>query len=133
VALVKGDLSRPEPALVRMHAVNVLHDIIGMKGPHDLQRSMAEISAAGRGAVVLVRDVKPTAISERVRAGRDRTAPPELRDYGIGAQILADLGVKEMILLSNHPKAIVGLEGYGLTVAETRPIDGGGETEEGAA
>jgi 3,4-dihydroxy 2-butanone 4-phosphate synthase/GTP cyclohydrolase II len=133
VALVKGDLSRPEPALVRMHAVNVLHDIIGMKGPHDLQRSMAEISAAGRGAVVLVRDVKPTAISERVRAGRDRTASPELRDYGIGAQILADLGVKEMILLSNHPKAIVGLEGYGLTVAETRPIDGRAETEEGAA
>lgn len=133
VALVKGDLSRPGPALVRMHAVNVLHDIVGMKGPHDLQRSMAEISAAGRGAVVIIRDIKPTAISERVRAGRDRTAPPELRDYGIGAQILADLGVKEMILLSNHPKAIVGLEGYGLTVVETRAIDGSGETEEGAA
>ncbi|MBC9175520.1 3,4-dihydroxy-2-butanone-4-phosphate synthase [Pseudoroseomonas ludipueritiae] len=133
VALVKGDLSRPGPVLVRMHAVNVLHDIVGMKGPHDLQRSMAEISAAGRGAVVIIRDIKPTSISERVRAGRDRTAPPELRDYGIGAQILADLGVKEMILLSNHPKAIVGLEGYGLAVVETRPIDGGGETEEGAA
>ncbi|RKK05847.1 3,4-dihydroxy-2-butanone-4-phosphate synthase [Pseudoroseomonas wenyumeiae] len=133
VALVKGDLSRPGPVLVRMHAVNVLQDIIGMKGPHDLQRSMAEIAAAGRGAVVIIRDIKPTAISERVRAGRDRTAPPELRDYGIGAQILADLGVKEMILLSNHPKAIVGLEGYGLAVVETRPIDGGGETEEGAA
>jgi 3,4-dihydroxy 2-butanone 4-phosphate synthase/GTP cyclohydrolase II len=133
VALVKGDLSRPGPALVRMHAVNVLHDIVGMKGPHDLQRSMAEIAAAGRGVVVLIRDIKPTAISERVRAGRDRTAPPELRDYGIGAQILADLGVKEMILLSNHPKAIVGLEGYGLAVVETRPIDGGTVTEEGAA
>ncbi|MBO1074330.1 3,4-dihydroxy-2-butanone-4-phosphate synthase [Roseomonas marmotae] len=133
VALVKGDLSRPGPTLVRMHAVNVLQDIIGMKGPHDLQRSMAEISAAGRGAVVIIRDIKPTAISERVRAGRDRTAPPELRDYGIGAQILADLGVKEMILLSNHPKAIVGLEGYGLAVLETRPIDGGAENEEGAA
>ena len=124
VALVKGDLARPGPALVRMHAVNVLSDIVGMQGPHDLQRSMAEISAAGRGVVVLIRDVKPTAISERVRAGRGRGAPPELRDYGIGAQILADLGVKEMILLSNHPKSIVGLEGYGLTVAETRSIDG---------
>jgi 3,4-dihydroxy 2-butanone 4-phosphate synthase/GTP cyclohydrolase II len=133
VALVKGDLSRPGPALVRMHAVNVLHDIVGMQGPHDLQRSMAEIAAAGRGVVVIIRDIKPTAISERVRAGRDRTAPPELRDYGIGAQILADLGVKEMILLSNHPKAIVGLEGYGLAVVETRPIDGGTVTEEGAA
>jgi 3,4-dihydroxy 2-butanone 4-phosphate synthase/GTP cyclohydrolase II len=132
VALVKGDLSRPGPTLVRMHAVNVLHDIIGMKGPHDLQRSMAAISAAGRGAVVIIRDIKPTSISERVRAGRDRGASPELRDYGIGAQILADLGVKDMILLSNHPKAIVGLEGYGLTVVETRAIDGSAETEEGA-
>jgi 3,4-dihydroxy 2-butanone 4-phosphate synthase / GTP cyclohydrolase II len=123
VALVKGDLSRPGPVLVRMHAVNILSDLIGNAGPHDVQRSMAEISAAGRGVIVMIRDVKPTAISERVRAGRDRAAPPELRDYGIGAQILADLGVKEMILLSNHPKAIVGLEGYGLTVVETRRID----------
>jgi 3,4-dihydroxy 2-butanone 4-phosphate synthase/GTP cyclohydrolase II len=123
IALVKGDLSRPGPVLVRMHAVNILSDLVGIAGPHDVQRSMAEISAAGRGVIVMIRDVKPTSISERVRAGRDRAAPPELRDYGIGAQILADLGVKEMILLSNHPKAIVGLEGYGLTVVETRRID----------
>ncbi|MGY4802779.1 3,4-dihydroxy-2-butanone-4-phosphate synthase [Teichococcus aerofrigidensis] len=123
IALVKGDVARGGPVLVRMHAVNVLSDLLGTAGPHDLQRSMAEIAAAGRGVVVMIRDVKPTAISERVRAGRDRTAPPELRDYGIGAQILADLGVREMILLSNHPRPIVGLEGYGLTVAETRRIE----------
>ena len=69
----------------------------------------------------------------RVRAGRDaqrpgarrgRRAAPALRDYGIGAQILLDLGVHEMILLSNTQRTIVGLEGYGLSIVEQRPIDG---------
>ena len=123
VALVKGDLSRPGPVMVRMHAVNLFQDIVTAGGNAPLHHAMEEIAAAGRGVVVLIRDVKATALSERVRLGRDRGAPPELRDYGIGAQILADLGVREMILLSNHPKSIVGLEGYGLTVVETRPIE----------
>jgi len=58
-----------------------------------------------------------------VRAGRDRRlAAPELRDYGIGAQILADLGLREIIRLSDNPRPVVGLEGYGLHVLETRPI-----------
>jgi 3,4-dihydroxy 2-butanone 4-phosphate synthase/GTP cyclohydrolase II len=121
VALVKGDLAAPGPVPVRMHAVNLLSDITGRHGPKDLHQAMEEIGRAGRGVVVLIRDVKPTALSERVRAGREKMAP-ELRDYGIGAQILADLGVREMILLSNHPRPIVGLEGYGLTVTDTRPI-----------
>jgi 3,4-dihydroxy 2-butanone 4-phosphate synthase/GTP cyclohydrolase II len=125
VALVKGDLQRPGPVMARMHAVNLFSDIIGSDGPRELQSCMRQIEAAGRGIVVLIRDVRATALSERVRAGRARVEPPELRDYGIGAQILADLGVRDMILLTNHPKAIVGLEGYGLTVAETRPIDPG--------
>ena len=56
-----------------------------------------------------------------MRAGREKISP-ELRDYGIGAQILADLGVREMTLLSNHPRPIVGLEGYGITLHDTRPI-----------
>ncbi|KAA2212673.1 3,4-dihydroxy-2-butanone-4-phosphate synthase [Teichococcus oryzae] len=127
VALVKGDLHRPGPVMARMHAVNLFSDIIGTEGPRELQSCMRQIEAAGRGVVVLIRDVKATALSERVRAGRARIEPPELRDYGIGAQILADLGVREMILLTNHPKAIVGLEGYGLTVAESRPIEQGPE------
>ncbi|MFC4167780.1 3,4-dihydroxy-2-butanone-4-phosphate synthase [Teichococcus aestuarii] len=123
VALVKGDLARPGPVPVRMHAVNLFADIVGTNGAAELHHAMEAIAREGRGVVVLIRDVKPTALSERVRAGRDRSEQPELRDYGIGAQILADLGVREMILLTNHPKAIVGLEGYGLTVAETRPIE----------
>jgi 3,4-dihydroxy 2-butanone 4-phosphate synthase/GTP cyclohydrolase II len=121
LALVKGDLSRPGPVPVRMHAVNLLSDITGRHGPKDLHQAMEEIAREGRGVVVLIRDVKATALSERVRAGREKTAP-ELRDYGIGAQILADLGIREMILLSNHPRHVVGLEGYGLTIADIRPI-----------
>jgi len=121
VALVKGDLSRPGPVPVRMHAVNLLADITGRHGPKDLHQAMDEIAREGRGVVVLIRDVKPTALSERVRAGREKSAP-ELRDYGIGAQILSDLGVRDMILLSNHPRPIVGLEGYGLTITDIRPI-----------
>ena len=122
IALVKGDPARGGPAPVRMHAVNLLADITGRTGPADLHAAMAHIGAEGRGVVVLIRDVKATSLSERVRAGRDKVSP-ELRDYGIGAQILADLGVREMVLLSNHPRPIVGLEGYGLTVVDTRPID----------
>ena len=121
VALVKGDLTRPGPVPVRMHAVNLLSDITGRNGPKDLHMAMEEIAREGRGVVVLIRDVKATALSERVRAGREKVAP-ELRDYGIGAQILADLGVREMSLLSNHPRPIVGLEGYGITLHDTRPI-----------
>jgi len=121
VALVKGDPARGGPAPVRMHAVNLLADIAGRGGPADLHAAMDHVGAQGRGVVVLIRDSKQTALSERVRAGRDPKAP-ELRDYGIGAQILADLGVREMVLLSNHPRPIVGLEGYGLTVVDTLPI-----------
>ncbi len=123
VALVKGDISRGGPTLVRMHAVNLLTDIIGERGPADLQSAMQMIAREGRGAVVLIRETKPTGLSERVRNLNASTAPRrELRDYGIGAQILLDLGVKDMVLLSNTVRTIVGLEGYGLTVSATRPI-----------
>ena len=121
IALVKGEPDRNGPALVRMHAVNMLADTLSRQGPAELHAAMEEIGRSGHGVVVLLREMKPTALSERVRAGQGRAAP-ELRDYGSGAQILTDLGVKEMVLLSNHPRPIVGLEGYGLTVVDTRPI-----------
>ena len=121
IALVKGEPDRNGPALVRMHAVNMLADTLSRQGPAELHAAMEEIGRSGHGVVVLLREMKPTALSERVRAGQGRAAP-ELRDYGIGAQILTDLGVKEMVLLSNHPRPIFGLEGYGLTVVDTRPI-----------
>ncbi len=123
LVLVKGDLSAPGPVMVRMHAVDLLNDLLGDVTRDHLGHAMAMIAAEGRGAIVLLREMRPTTISERVRmltgAERPRT---ELRDYGIGAQILLDLGVQEMILLSNTHQHIIGLEGYGLTVVERRSI-----------
>jgi 3,4-dihydroxy 2-butanone 4-phosphate synthase/GTP cyclohydrolase II len=82
------------------------------------------VHEAGRGVLVLIREPSPTSISDRIKAslGQPRTAPQPLRDYGIGAQILKDLGVRDMILLSNIERPIVGLEGYGLRVVEQRPL-----------
>ena len=91
---------------------------------YELQTAMQMIGEEGRGIVVLIREPMPTSLSDRVRAQvGDQTQPvPGLRDYGVGAQILLDLGVRDMILLSNTKRAIVGLEGYGLSVVERRPI-----------
>jgi 3,4-dihydroxy 2-butanone 4-phosphate synthase/GTP cyclohydrolase II len=86
---------------------------------------MHRIAARGRGVVVLLRDRRLTGLSERVRllaaAARPET---ELRHYGIGAQILLDVGVKDMLLLSNTRRIIIGLEGYGLNVVDQEPIEG---------
>jgi 3,4-dihydroxy 2-butanone 4-phosphate synthase/GTP cyclohydrolase II len=123
IALVKGDLSGADPVLVRMHGVDLLDDILG--GPHraSLRCAMDLIAEAGRGVVVLIRDTRPTAISERAAKLGDGGAPIVLRDYGIGAQILIDLGVRDMVLLSNTRRTIVGVEGYGLNIVEQRPVD----------
>jgi 3,4-dihydroxy 2-butanone 4-phosphate synthase/GTP cyclohydrolase II len=125
LAVAIGDLSGPEPVLVRMHAVDTIADMLGAVHLANLHGARQEIFEAGRGVIVLIREARPTAISERIRnlvSGGGEA--PDLRDYGIGAQILLDLGVKDMILLSNHKRHIVGLEGYGLNVVEQRAIEG---------
>jgi len=122
VALVKGDIHAPGPVLARMHAGNILTDLVGGKGVRELHAAMEAIAAEGRGVVVLLRDWRLDGVSTQLRATRDRNATPTLRDYGIGAQILADLGLKDIIRLSNNPRPLVGLEGWGLRVVETRPL-----------
>jgi 3,4-dihydroxy 2-butanone 4-phosphate synthase/GTP cyclohydrolase II len=126
IALVKGDIDTSQAVLVRMHAVNILDDALGSStsGRGGLLRAaMLTIAEAGRGIIVLLREPTPTALSERVRGLIENgSAGPELRDYGIGAQILLDLGVHDMILLSNTQRNIVGLEGYGLTVIGRQSI-----------
>ena len=123
LALVKGDLSGDEPVLVRMHAVDLLDDMTA--GPHwiAIHNAMHMIGREGRGVLVLIREHRPTALSSRVRELVMSPRPQrELRDYGIGAQILLDLGVKDMVLLSNRARTVIGLEGYGLNIVETRAI-----------
>jgi 3,4-dihydroxy 2-butanone 4-phosphate synthase/GTP cyclohydrolase II len=126
IALVKGDVTTPEPVLVRMHALNLMHDVLGVTNfARDslLRASMEEIGAEGRGVIVVLREGVPTSLSDKLRRLKAKdTELPELRDYGIGAQILLDLGVRDLILLSNTKRTIIGLEGYGLTVVEQRPI-----------
>ena len=126
IALVKGDVTTPEPVLVRMHAVNMLDDVLAnsRSGRCGLaERAMKMIAAEGRGVVVMLREPSPTAVSDRVRGFIETGQPQhELRDYGIGAQILIDLGVRDMTLLTNMPRLIVGLDGYGLHVVGNRRI-----------
>ena len=124
IALVKGDISAPGPVPVRMHAINVFDDLLGAKSGHTgmLHGAMEMISKLERGVIVLIRDTKATIVSDILMRGR-KGGVRELRDYGVGAQILVDLGVKELSLLSNtQNKHIIGLEGYGLKIADVMHI-----------
>lgn len=127
LAIVKGEIDPNEPVLVRMHAFSIGTDALGSLDAPDagvLQKSMEMIGEAGKGVVVLIRDTSPNALSERIKRVKSAPGSPvnELRDYGVGAQILADLGVRDIILLSNSQRSIVGLEGFGLRLVETRPV-----------
>lgn len=126
VALIKGEIKQGAPTLVRMHALDVLGDVLGDTHSHesDLHPAMEQIAQAGSGVIVLLRPPVKRALSEKIHARTqpDKAQTVNLRDYGIGAQILTDLGVTEMHLLSNSPRAIVGLEGYGLKLAGYEPI-----------
>jgi 3,4-dihydroxy 2-butanone 4-phosphate synthase / GTP cyclohydrolase II len=120
IALVRGDLSGPEPVLVRMHAMDPLLDVAGLGGrgrTTEFGRAMEIIAAEGRGAVVLLRDTTMKMVTG------DTASPQTLRQYGLGAQILSSLGLSEIVLLTNSPMPkVVGLEAYGLTILGTRPI-----------
>ena len=127
IALIKGDLSGDAPVMVRMHALDVLDDVLGdvISGKSgDLQQAMRMIDDAGRGAVVLIREPYPRALSDHVkmRLGEPPEGQHELRDYGVGAQILLDLGIQDLILLSNTQRTIVSIDGYDLNVVSQQPI-----------
>ncbi|MEE8535252.1 MAG: 3,4-dihydroxy-2-butanone-4-phosphate synthase [Kiloniellales bacterium] len=128
IALWKGDLSTPEPVLVRVHALNLLDDALGDMGSGksgELQAALRMIGEAGRGVVVLIREPMPTSLSTHVRghSGQSSASATGLRDIGVGAQILLDLGVRDMIVLSNSQHTYIGLEGYGLRAVDWRPIE----------
>ena len=127
VAIVKGSVFPDIPTLVRMHSFSLGSDALGSIDAKDagvLQKSMEMIGTEGSGIIVVIRDTSPTDESNRIKQLRSSPSSPvnELRDYGVGAQILTDLGVRDIILLSNSNRSIIGLEGFGLRVVETRPI-----------
>ena len=121
----KGSVIPGEPTLVRMHAVSILSDMVGEPGPRKrlLQRAMKDIGDHGSGVIVMFTHTGQRSL---VSALEYEYAPQmdHGRAFGIGAQILADLGVSEMVLLSNSHHAIVGLDGFGLSIVEERRISG---------
>jgi 3,4-dihydroxy 2-butanone 4-phosphate synthase/GTP cyclohydrolase II len=129
VALVKGDPAAGGPVMVRMHAVNLFTDTLGQRSGGrggEIEASMREISKEGRGVIVLIREPLTVVLAEQRRRAGEPIEPSgqELRDYGVGAQILLDLGVKEMVLLSNSQKSVVALEGFGLKIVAQKPVPG---------
>ncbi len=119
VVLQKGRVIEGEPTLVRMHALSVYADMLGAPGPRKrvLQRAMVEIGKVGSGFIVLLMPDRPA-----IMANEEERRDMDLRNYGIGAQILADLGIHDMILLTNAHRNVVGLDGYGINIVGERPI-----------
>jgi 3,4-dihydroxy 2-butanone 4-phosphate synthase/GTP cyclohydrolase II len=134
-AMVKGDILQDEPVLVRVHSECLTGDIFGSLRCDcggQLHKAMELIEKEGSGVILYIRQegrgiglvnkLKAYALQDQgldtVEANERLGFAPDMRNYGIGAQILVDLGVKKMKLITNNPKKIVGLEGYGLSIVE---------------
>ena len=122
VVLQKGRVVADEPTLVRVHSLSLLDDVLGQPSRRKriLQRAMEEIGNVGAGVIVLLR---PGTASALVSASVGGAEPEmDLRSYGIGAQILADLDIHDMVLLTTAHRNLVGLEGWGINIVGERPI-----------
>jgi 3,4-dihydroxy 2-butanone 4-phosphate synthase / GTP cyclohydrolase II len=126
LALVHGTLETDKPVLVRMHSLDLFADVLGEAGPRSdlLHRAMRMIEQEGSGVVVALHAAAPGSLSRSidVRSGKPAEGGDAVRGYGTGAQILAALGIHDMILLTNTHHSPVALSGYGLAIVEERPI-----------
>ncbi|HEX8642194.1 MAG TPA: 3,4-dihydroxy-2-butanone-4-phosphate synthase [Allosphingosinicella sp.] len=127
IALVKGHVDPERPTLVRMHALSLFSDAFAEAGPRGglLEGAMKAIAEEGAGVIVVINRPVPDALTQalKIRSGASaQRGTEQLRDYGVGAQILAALGVHDMILLTNSHQTPVALAGYGLAIVGERPI-----------
>ncbi len=136
-ALIKGDCRGDEPVLLRVHAESLLSDAFGglhLEPCNELRMSMERINQEGRGAVVYLcsadRDALVMNEIESIKGGRPRSEHVTFKDYGVGAQIIADLGIHKVRLLTNHPKRLSGLEGFEIEIIEQLPIEVGAVPED---
>ncbi|MBW1988022.1 MAG: bifunctional 3,4-dihydroxy-2-butanone-4-phosphate synthase/GTP cyclohydrolase II [Deltaproteobacteria bacterium] len=140
IALVKGDIDPETPTLVRVHSECLTGDVFGSLRcdcGDQLHKAMEMIEAEGKGVILYIRQegrgiglvnkIRAYALQDQgqdtVQANESLGFAPDLRNYGIGAQILVDLGVRKMRLMTNNPKKMVGLEGYGLSLVEQVPLE----------
>ena len=130
IALVKGDISDGDPILVRMHALDLMADLLGAvsekRAGDELATAMAAIAKAGCGVIVVLRESIASSlssmVSQKLNMTSDTSGNRDLRDYGVGAQILTDLGIRKMILLSDTRPNVVSLEGYDLEITDWQRI-----------
>ena len=130
IALVKGDISAGDPVLVRMHALDLMADLLGAvsekRAGDELATAMAAIAEAKCGVIVVLRESIASSlssmVSQKLNITSDTSGNRDLRDYGVGAQILTDLGIRKMILLSDTRPNVVSLEGYDLEITDWQRI-----------
>ena len=133
IALVKGVINKKETIFVRVHALDLLSDVLGNqttdRNGSELSTAMETIAKKGSGIIILIRDVSPESLSNKI-SKKLKTASRNnrnIREYGVGAQMLSDLGVKNMTILSNKKSNAIGLEGFGLTIKNWKKLSYGEE------
>ena len=128
MALVKGVIDSNSSVLVRVHALDLLSDVLGdqysNRNGSELSTAMETIALNKNGVIILIRDTSPESLSKKITKSINKSNldNDHLRDYGVGAQILSDLGVKEMTILSNSQKTAIGLDGFGLTIKNWKKL-----------
>ena len=128
IALVKGIIDKKNTVLVRVHALDLLSDVLGNQSTErdgsELSTAMETIAKNGNGIIILIRDVSPESLSNKISKSL-KSVPKNIkniREYGVGAQILSDLGVKKMTILSNKKANAIGLEGFDLTIKNWKKL-----------
>ena len=132
IALIKGDISTSDPVMVRMHRLDMMSDVLGeisdRRSGHELETAMQTIADEKRGIIVLLRESSNASLSDTISAALSGVSEHDpahgLREYGVGAQILNELGVKRMVLLSDRPSNVISLEGYDLEIVDWRRLNG---------